>query len=156
MNAAIFIAAAAVLIATAIAVVLVIKRKKNKPGAALICGGALLFGTVIWFFLPFKMLDISPEKIESVTIFSGQTGQAAEITDEEDLRKIADALEGVTLRREKVDWRTGYDIRITVRCKNGIDKDYIVNGAKKVSHGMVIYKVTDGEVDYDLLKGYLN
>ena len=46
-------------------------------------------------------------------------------------------------------------MRVTFRLKNGLEKEYIVNGSRNISHGMVIYKVTEGEVDDGLLRSYL-
>ena len=155
MNALIFIFSAAVLIAAGVVFAAVRFKKSKGLKGVLICGGVLICAAVVWFFIPFGMLNVPADSIKEVTVFSGQTGQGITVTDEEDIRRIAGAFEGATIRRSKLEWRSGYDMRVTFRMKNGWEKEYIVNGSRNISHGMVIYKVTEGEVDDGLLRSYL-
>ncbi|WP_295154336.1 hypothetical protein [uncultured Ruminococcus sp.] len=155
MNALIIVSAAVVLLAAGAVFAAVRLKNSRRLKGVLVCGGVLICAAVVWFFIPFGMLNVPADSIKEVTVFSGQTGQSITVTDSEDISRIAGAFDGVKLRRSRLEWRSGYDMRVTFRLKSGPETEYIVNGSRNISHGMVIYKVTEGEVDDGLLRSYL-
>ncbi|SEK18774.1 hypothetical protein [Ruminococcus albus] len=154
MNILIFIALIAAVI-FAVLTILVIKKHKKIYAAVLCVFGVLFCVGAIWFFMPFKMLDVPSEQIIAVRLFSGRTGEGINITDKEDIEKIAEAFDGVVLRRKEASWRSGYYIHISFELENGITKDYIVNDSDNVTRGMIIYDVTSGSVDISTLEEYI-
>ncbi|WP_024856463.1 hypothetical protein [Ruminococcus albus] len=154
MNILIFIALISVLV-IAVLTVLIIKKHKKIFTVVLCTVNILLCGGALWFFMPFKMLDVPSEQIRSVHLFNGRTGEGIDITEKEDIKKIAKAFEGVELRRKEASWRLGYYIHITFEFENSRTKDYIVNDTDNVTRGMIIYDVTSGCVDISILEDYL-
>ncbi|MBQ8967976.1 hypothetical protein [Ruminococcus sp.] len=128
------------------------RRAKAVIGA---CIGLATVGAGIWSLMPFRMIDVKAEDVESIVIFSGHTGKDVTLTDDKDISGIVECLGDVRLQRSEIGMRSGYSLKVTVNMKNGGSTEYIINGDTAVSGGFVIYKVTEGKTDYDRLLTYV-
>lgn len=73
------------------------KKKKR----IIIFLGCILICVVAYFFSYKKLenvLNVDYDKIDKITIFSGTTGKAAEITDKEEIKKYLKMFEGIKVR----------------------------------------------------------
>lgn len=152
--AAIFLSIVAV---SVIALAIRDKKRKGKvknhkrTAAALCCCGAVIFAGVIWFFLPFRMVSAKPESVKFIEIFDGSTGEAYTISNDEEIRQIMENFHSVKLVRKKVEWRSGYSLRVAVNYRSGRTAVYLVNSEHDVVTGPFICETAEGEIDYDHL-----
>lgn len=130
-------------------------KRKRCTAAVLCCCGAFACGAVIWFFMPFRMLSANPKNVKSIEVFSGNTGQAYTISSEAEIEQIVENLSSVKLARKKVEWRSGYSLRVTVNYKGGGEKSYIINSEKDVTMGPVICESSEGSIDFDYLYSFV-
>ena len=157
MNALVLIMICALLAALLLSVTVVLTRRKGKKQSAVLCGGLalLLLAGAIWFVTPFRMLSAKADDVKSVTVFSGQTGQAATVTDAEGIEKIVGNMNSVKLKRTGLGMRMGYALKVTVERKNGSKVEYIVNSDDKAVRGAVQYEVCEGSIDFTALEKLL-
>lgn len=132
----------------------------GKRRAALIAAGAvillLIIAAALIFLLPARFNRLEPGRVESVELFSGQTGKGVTVTDAETIDGICDALSGARLRVSGISLgRMGYAVRVTVHETGGGERSFIVNGADTVRRDPFFYKPVSGEIGYDYLAGLI-
>ena len=156
MSVLVFAGALVILLAAAAAAAWKIGRSSRRTRAVICaCIGLAAVGAGIWSLMPFRMIDVKAEDVESIVIFSGHTGRGVTLTDDEDISGAMECLGDVKLQRSEIGMRSGYSLKVTVNSKNGGSREYIINGDNAVSRGFLIYKVTEGKTDHDKLLTYV-
>lgn len=133
------------------------KNKKRILGVyAIYLAASVLFA--VWFNSPVRISRSEPDEIESIEIFNGNTGESAEITDDEEISRIIDNLNSVKVKREKITFAMGYSLRITINYKRGFHvwDEFIVNTQSYIRKGVFAYEVSEGQIDYEYLYSFVH
>ena len=105
---------------------------------------------VVWFS-PARFNRLDAAEVESVRLFSGQTGQAVTVTDADTVAAVCDALGGCSLRVDGVSLgRMGYGLRVTITGSNG-EQAFYVNSSGSARRDPFFYAAEGGLIDYDYL-----
>lgn len=105
---------------------------------------------VVWFS-PARFNRLDAAEVESVRLFSGQTGQAVTVTDADTVAAVCDALGGCTLKPDGLSLGyTGYTLRVTVTHTGG-ESEFIVNSENLARRDPFFYKAAEGSIDLDYL-----
>lgn len=116
-----------------------------------------LIGVLIWYGMPVKALDVDPDSVAYISIFDGNQGRQVEVTDADQIRRIVENLDSVTLRRGKPSiGYTGYRFRAEVYTYSGNDVKraarFIINTAESIRKDPFFYRVEDGKIDFDSIE----
>ena len=132
------------------------RKNRTAPIAAAVVILLLIAAAALIFLLPARFNRLEPGKVESVELFSGQTGKGVTVTDAETVDGICEALSGAKLRANGISLgRMGYAIRVTVHESGGGERSFIVNSADTVRRDPFFYEPVSGEIDYDYLVGLI-
>ncbi len=132
------------------------RKNRTAPIAAAVVILLLIAAAALIFLLPARFNRLEPGRVESVELFSGQTGKGVTVTDAETVDGICEALSGAKLRVSGISiGRVGYAIRVTVHESGGGERSFIVNSADTVRCGPFFYEPVSGEIDYDYLVGLI-
>ena len=132
------------------------RKNRTAPVAAAVMILLLIAAAALIFLLPARFNRLEPGRVESVEIFSGQTGKGVAVTDAETVDGICEALSGAKLRVSGISiGRMGYAIRVTVHESGGGERSFIVNSADTVRRDPFFYEPVSGEIDYDYLVGLI-
>ena len=132
------------------------RKNRTAPIAAAVVILLLIAAAALIFLLPARFNRLEPGKVESVELFSGQTGKGVTVTDAETVDGICEALSGAKLRAKGISLgRMGYAIRVTVHESGGGERSFIVNSADTVRRDPFFYEPVSGEIDYDYLAGLI-
>lgn len=111
----------------------------------------LAAAAVVWFY-PARFNRLDAAEVESVRLFSGQTGQAVTVTDADTVAAVCDALGGCTLKPDGLSLGyTGYTLRVTVTHAGGGESEFIVNSESRARRDPFFYKAAEGSIDLDYL-----
>lgn len=121
--------------------------------AAVLC----VIAAAVWYRMPVKLLNIDPDSVTKITIFDGNQGQQIEVTDAALVRRVAETLGSVTVRRRGISLGyTGYRFQVEVYTHGGESgrpaARFIVNAADSVRKDPFFYRVENGEIDFDLIQ----
>ena len=130
-----------------------VKKLKYILLAAVLC----VLAAAVWYSMPVKLLDIDPDSVAKITIFDGNQGRQIEVTDAAMVRRVAENLDSVTVRRRGISLGyTGYRFRVEVYTQNGDGVKpaarFIVNAADSVRKDPLFYRVEKGELDFELMQ----
>lgn len=132
------------------------RKNRTAPVAAAVVILLLIAAAALIFLLPARFNRLEPGRVESVELFSGQTGKGVTVTDAETVDGICEALSGAKLRANGISLgRMGYAIRVTVHESGGGERSFIVNSADTVRRDPFFYEPVSGEIDYDYLAGLI-
>ena len=132
------------------------RKNRTAPVAAAVMILLLIAAAALIFLLPARFNLLEPGRVESVELFSGQTGKGVTVTDAETVDGICEALSGAKLRANGISLgRMGYAIRVTVHESGGGERSFIVNSADTVRRDPFFYEPVSGEIDYDYLAGLI-
>ena len=128
------------------------KKRSRILLAAILC----LLAAAVWYSMPVKLLNIDPDSVAKITIFNGNQGRQIEVTDAAMVRRVAENLDSVTVRRRGISLGyTGYRFRVEVYTQNGDGVKpavrFIVNAADSVRKDPFFYRVERGELDFELM-----
>lgn len=129
------------------------KKLKYILFAALIC----IIGTLVWYNMPLKMLDIDADNVAQICIFDGTQGKKVEVTDTTEIHYIIENLNSITARRDGISFGyMGYRFRIEVYTYNGNSMNcvakFIINSENSIRKDPFFYRVENSEIDFNYIQ----
>lgn len=131
------------------------KRRRILTWAAVLVLVLAVAAAAVWFS-PARFNRLDADGIESIRLFSGQTGQGVTVTDVGTIEKICEALD-CTLKPDGISLGyMGYALRVTVTERGGGETEFIVNSSANARRDPFFYRASEGEMDYDFLLGLID
>lgn len=127
-------------------------KKRKWPAILAIALVLVLAAAAVVWFSPARFNRLDAAEVESIRLFSGQTGQAVTVTDADTVAAVCDALGGCTLKPDALSLGyTGYTLRVTVTHTGGGESEFIVNSESLARRDPFFYKAAEGSIDLDYL-----
>lgn len=127
-------------------------KKRKWPAILAIALVLVLAAAAVVWFSPARFNRLDAAEVESVRLFSGQTGQAVTVTDADAVAAVCDALGSCTLKPDGLSLGyTGYTLRVTVTHTGGGEGEFIVNSENLARRDPFFYKAAEGSIDLDYL-----
>ena len=122
--------------------------KKKVIKTSTIC--AIILFCVLWMFGE-KKFSLKLEEIKKIEIFNGNTGHSIIIQDKDEIEKIVNNLNGVSMRWKEVSFlKLGYSLKFSVYNEKGkMVKSFIINSEDCVRKTFFSYKVIKGKLNYE-------
>ena len=110
-------------------------------------------GIVIYFLVPQKILH-TDEQVATITLFDGNSGNGATITDPKEIAYIMAMFNDKKFSATGIAaFRVGYSIRVKYFDEKGNEiLHFIENGETKVRYRGLFYELQDGSIDYTYLE----
>lgn len=117
----------------------------------------IIAGT-IWYKTPVDFTDLSSDEVLEIAIFNGNSGKALHITERNEIEHIMENLNAVKMQRNGVSlFRMGYGFKTTIYLTDGEEADgwnnFIINSNDIIRKDPFIYKVIEGNTNYDYIQG---
>lgn len=113
----------------------------------------VIAGIVLYFLVPQKVLH-TDEQVASITLFNGNSGRSATITNPEEIEYIISMFNDKKFSATGIAaFRMGYGVRVKYFDEKGKEiLQFIENGETKVRYRGLFYELQDGSIDYTYLE----
>lgn len=122
--------------------------KKRAIKIVTVC--AIILFCILWIFGE-KTFSLKLDEVSKIEIFNGNTGHSIIIQDKDEIEKIVNNLNEVSMRWKEISFlKLGYSLRFSVYNEQGKKmKSFIINGEDYVRKTFFSYKVIKGKLNYE-------
>ena len=108
---------------------------------------------MLYFLAPQKILHTN-EQVAKITLFDGNSGRSATVTDPEEIAYIVAMFNDKKFSATGIAaFRIGYSVRVRYFDEKGKEiLQFIENGETKVRYRGLFYELQDGSIDYTYLE----
>jgi len=112
----------------------------------------LVISAIVWWKYPNQLLKINVNEVVRIELFNGNNGILVEVADYEQIEKIVDNLNGISLVKDKfVKEFTGFAFSIEIFMNSGEIHTLTILSTNKVLDGSFICKTKNTAVDTEFL-----
>ncbi len=118
-------------------------KKRAKVVIGTIAAIALVAaGFAVWWFTPTHFLNrVDPAEIVNIEVFNGNDGNRFNITDTEEIKFIAEHIQTVSMKKNRISAGMGTTYNLRFLDSNGKEIDeFIIMDMTSIKSGLVFYK----------------
>lgn len=104
----------------------------------------------VMYILGEKQFSLELNEVSMIEIFNGQTGNNIIIQDEEEIKKIVNNLNEVSMKCQEISFlKSGYALRFSIYNSGGKKiESFVINSKNSIRRTFFSYQVIKGELNY--------
>ena len=117
----------------------------------------LILGVAVWYNIPIDLINLDPNEVMEIVVFSGNSGNTTHIEDKEQIQHIIDNLNDVEVKRSRLSaGYSGYSFKVTIYLSDGNEagdwNNFIINSDDTIRKDPFFYSVIKGKIDYNYIE----